>query len=250
MAAIVQMLLKRVVLDSSVRDRARFPTPARFEADLTALELRDVKEVKLVYASVPPEPHIAVGRDRLYVRSDGVDFVVVIRRGRYSAARSLAAQVSLHLQQEVTNAAMSAIYYGAGIKLTSDAPFSLLDGPDSAARVLGLSTPATATLEIASHVLYAGSQPTDSSDGSDSVAVVKIDGVHGVRSNSEVMDGAFAVLHDGRVMDPMTIHGSNPSEPFLRRLLVSIVRRDGGEYDTGGREVTLHLDVLVNPERA
>lgn len=243
------MLTTRIVLDSSVRDKARFATSDRFDADLTELELRDVKEIKLVYASVPPEPHIAVGRDRLYVRSDGVDFVVVIRRGRYSAARTMASQVSLHLQQTVTNATMTAIYYGAGIKITSDAAFSLLDGPDSAARVLGFFTPATSALEVASHVLYADSQPMDSSDGSDAVAVVKIDGVHGMRSNSAVMDRAFAVLHDGRVIDPMTIHGSNPSEPFVKRLSVSIVRRNGDRYDTGGRDVTLHLDVVRNPER-
>lgn len=243
------MLTTRIVLDSSVRDKARFPTSDRFDADLTELELRDVKEIRLVYASVPPEPHIAFGRDRLYVRSNGVDFVVVIRRGRYSAARSIASQVSLHLQQTVTNATMTAIYYGAGIKITSDAAFSLLEGPDSAARVLGFSAPASSNVEVASHVLYANSQPMDGSDGSDAVAVVKIDGVHGMRSNSAVLDRAFAVLHDGRVIDPMTAHGSNPSEPFVKRLSVSIVRRDGERYDTGGRDVTLHLDVVRNPER-
>lgn len=238
------MLLKRVVLDSSVRDRVRFPTPTRFDADLSPLELRDVKEVRLVYASVPPEPQIAAGRDRLYVRSDGVDFVVVVRRGRYTAAADLAAQVSVHLQQTVTNAAMSAEYYGAGIKIVSDVPFSVLGGPDSAAGALGFDVPANSESDplMASNVLY-------STSPSDSVAVVKIDGLHGTLSNSDTMDRAFAVLHDGRVMDPMTIHGSKPSEPYMSRLSVSIVRRDGRAYDTGGRDVTLHLDVLVDPER-
>jgi hypothetical protein len=243
------MMLKRVVLDSSVRDKARFPTSDRFEADLTELELRDVKEIKLVYASVPPEPHVAVGRDKLHVRSDGVDFVVAIRRGRYAAARTLASQVSVQLQQAVTNASMSAIYYGAGIKITSDKPFSLLEGPDNVARVLGFVAPGSSTLEVASHVLYSASQPLDSSDGSDSVAVVRIDGVSGIRSNSEVMDRAFAVLHDGRVTDPTTMYGANPSEPYVRKLSVRILRRDGSDYDTGGRDVAFHLDVTISPER-
>lgn len=236
------MLLKRVVLDSSVRDRSRFPTPSRFDADLTPLELRDVKEVRLVYASVPPEPQIAAGRDRLHVRSDGEDFVVVLRPGRYAAASDLAAQVSVHLQQTISNATVSAAYYGAGVKIVSDRPFSVLDGPDSAAGVLGFDAPTNSGAESASHVAY-------SSMVADGPAVVRIDGLHGLQSNSETMDRAFAVLHDGRVMDPMTIHGSKPSEPYMRRLSVSIVRRDGSLYDTGGRDVTLHLDVMVDPVR-
>jgi len=263
------MLLSRVVVDSSSRNATRFPSAADFELDLSSLELTDVVELRLVHAALPfPEPHFTAGRDALHV--DGGDApVCLLPRGSYTNAVALCSELSEALRRDMGPGFSAYATRHGRVALSSFTPFTVLtvspvqasDGrgfpvypplPASASAVLGFAnrTGGQVALPVGNQfVAVADNTPLSRVDD---VAIVRLSDACAVKSDAPSFDRAFAVLHgDTRVADaPPTVHSNDPARSTLRTLRVRLQRRDGSQFDTDGRDVTLHLDVVrVKPCR-
>jgi hypothetical protein len=69
----------------------------------------------------------------------------------------------------------------------------------------------------------------------------------GQRSNTAIIDRSFAVLHNGRQVDALpTVHHSNPKTGSLTKLRIRLFRMNGEVFETSGKEVTLHMDLVMS----
>ena len=252
------MLSSRVVIDSSARNADRFPDSNDFEADLADLDLDDVVEVRLVYAAIPaPEPHLTRGRNLLHIN----DSICRLPRGSFPNSAALCREITPCLRRDL-GPGFSAYPTRLGrVGVVSFTPFTLKTTADvaskdrrgfavsvplvgSAASVLGF------TVGKPQHALAVGNKYHVIADNTalskvDEVAIIRISNVCGVKSNAGAFDRAFAVLHNGRELDPLpSVHVNDPPRVAIKSLRIKVVRRDGTPYDTDGRDLTLHLDIL------
>lgn len=259
------LLLSRVVIDSSGRNADRFPRSNDFETDLSYLDLDDVVEIRLVYASLPfPEPHVTRGRDLLYIDGgkDGPGATCRLTRGSYANAAQLARELTLSLRRDM-GPGFSAYTTRLGrIAIASFTPFTLrTTGPvktrdtigfpesvpltGSAAAVLGYAVQGADQLALPVGNRFFAIAENAPLARVDEVAIVRVSNVCGVKSQTPAFDRAFAVLHNGREIDPLpNVHANDPPRTTIKTLRIQLVRRDGLPFDTDGRDLTLHLDVV------
>jgi hypothetical protein len=256
------MTVVRLVLDSASRNATRFPSSNDFEAHLGHLDLRDVARLSVVYAAVPfPEPHVTGGRDALQI--DGA--TCTLARGAYADVAHLCREATEALRRDVGPGFAAAPSRLNRVTISADAPFTLRTSEPyvdarghaghrplrgSAAAVLGFSTNVdhVAVRENdGAYVVAADHAPLSTAD---QVAIVRVREVQGLRSDSDHFDRALAVVHADRAVDTLPVsHTNDPPCRQLNALRVTVCRRDGSLFDTDGRDVTLHLDVVVAGDR-
>lgn len=253
------MLLSRIVLDSAGRNSRRFPDTANFELYAEELDLADVEEVRLVHISVPfPEPQIAAQRNSLYVRTSDGDTRCVLPRGTFSP-EALAVEVTTALRRDLSSNAFWCRSTAAGtLNIVAGRQFSILttgvekthpDGwkyepplPGSAATALGF-VDGGEIFSLQVGYLWSVAAPNAPAPAGARTAVVRVDGMCGIRSDAPALDRALAVVHEGKSVDPVTIHAHKQSGR-IKTIRVRILRTDGTPFDTAGRDVTVHLDVV------
>ena len=260
------MLKYRVVVDSSVRNISRFPKANDFQTDVSALDLVDVVEVCLVYASVPfPEPDITTSRNLLYI-TGGNSPTCALTRGTYVNAAQLCRELSMSLRRDMGPGFSATTSRLGRVTVASFTPFTITTTsatqtttdsngfsqsvplPGSAASVLGFAVGAPQAAVQAGNKYYAVADNACLSRV-DQVAVIRVNEICGVQSTAPVFDRSFAVMHNGREIDPLpTVHANDPSRVAIRTLRVRLLRRDGSLFDTDGRNMTLHLDFIVNKQ--
>lgn len=252
------LLLSRVVIDSSGRNADRFPDSNDFEADLSYLNLEDVVEIRLVYASLPPpEPHITRGRNLLYID----DKVCNITRGTFANSTALCRELTACLLRDIGPAFTAHPTRLGRVNIVSFVPFTIKTTGDikskdrigfsesvplvsSAASVLGYTIGKQQPALQVNNKYYAIADNAALTK-IDEVAIIRISNVCGIKSNANAFDRAFAVLHNGRELDALpNIHANDPPRVTIKSLRIKLVRRDGTPYDTDGRDLTLHLDIV------
>ncbi len=243
------MLLSRVVIDSSARNAARYPSASDFEVDLTDMDLDGVSEVRLVHASVPfPEPHVTRGRDLLFI-AGGNQAACRLTRGTYASTAQLCGELSQALRRDMgpgfsanqTSLGRVAIQSFTDFAVQTGVVRTGRDGFPTKEPLTGSAAAVPAAAVGNRFVAVAHHAPLANRD---EVAVVRISNVCGVKSSQQHFDRSFAVLHSAGATDPLpNVHSSNPP-CALRTLRVRLLRRDGQPFDTDGRDVTLHLDVV------
>jgi len=256
------MLLSRVVIDSAVRNVERFPSANEFETDVSDLYLQEIVEVRLVYANIPfPEPHVTRGRNALYL-TGGASPACILTSGEYSSVLQLCSELTLSLRRDAGPGFYAYPTHLGRVAIASFTPFTVntvsttqirdaLGFPQnaplqgSAASVLGFApTPGgQAALAVGSKYLAMGTHPPLSQV--DQVAIVRVTDACAIKSSSRAFDRAFAVLHNGRDLDPLpSVHVNDPARVTLKKLRIRLERRDGELFDTDGRDFTLHLDFV------
>ena len=252
------MLVSRVVIDSSGRNANRYPDANDFEIDLSELSLDDVIELRLVYAALPtPEPHLTRGRNLIYIN----DKVCNLTRGMYAHSTALCRELTLCLRRDLGPAFFVYPTNLGRVGLQSFTPFTVKTTGDikskdrrgftesvplvgSAASILGF------TIGPPQQAIHVGNKYFAIADNTalstvDEVVIVRISNVCGIKSNATPFDRAFAVLHHGRALDPLpTTHANDPPRVSIKSLRIKLVRRDGTPYDTDGKDLTLHLDIV------
>lgn len=258
-------LLSRVVIDSSGRNADRFPRADDFETDVSHLDLDDVMEIRLVYVSIPfPEPHVARGRDLLHIDGgkDGPGAACRLTRGSYSNAAQLARELTLSLRRDMGPGFSANTTRLGRIAIEAFVPFTLrttaaakardalgfpesVPLPGSAATVLGFAVSGADQPALPAGNRYLALAENAPLARSDEVAILRISDVCGVKSQTPAFDRAFAVLHNGHAADPLPcVHAYDPPRTTIKTLRIRLVRRDGQPFDTDGRDLTLHLDVV------
>ena len=259
-------VVSRVVIDSSVRNPERFPSSNEFETDVSDLYLQEIVQVRLAYANVPfPEPHVTRGRNLLYL-SGAASPACILTCGEYTSVLQLCRELTLSLRRDSGPGFYAYPTHLGRVTIASFTPFTIhtvsttqtkdalgfqqnapLQG--SAAAVLGFApTPggqaalSVGTATAPKYLALASHPPLSQVD---QVAIVRVTDACAIKSSSRAFDRAFAVLHNGRDLDPLpNVHVTDPARVTLKKLRIRLERRDGELFDTDGRDFTLHLDFV------
>lgn len=185
-----------VYVDSSGRDKTRFPTPDEYEVDLLNDPIPDVVGMRITQHTLPTADPITAGRDTVAVTLAGATTVAVLPPRPVDAA---AAVVAADLQDAVRAATGDADFLAAadGAKLIVTHPSaSFVVAGGTALRVLGFAAGQAAKPVVGGAFAAAG---IDGLDMSPPVAYVHVEGWgQHVYGNTVAGDGCLTPIFFGK----------------------------------------------------